>query len=129
VPELDLPLRAGDAIYPRAGQFFINGWVSHPGPSCWKTRMTLTQRWRSGGLTFGAEPELVKLLFGASEGEAVSLLGGTTRKRSRILRRIRSFSPGDRLEVQAEPVRPQAGLSGHDSTNLLFRAGGNLGTL
>jgi len=131
VPELDLPLRAGDAILiPGAGQFFINGWVSHPGAFMLETRMTLTQAVaKAGGLTFGASRSWVKLVRSRPEGEPLVYWVDYTKALSDTPQDP-LLQSGDRLEVQAEPVRA-TGWALWDTIRRIFwfRAGGNLGTL
>jgi polysaccharide biosynthesis/export protein len=69
---LALPMRGGDlVIVPEAGQAYVEGEVSKPGPFQLSHGMTLTQLFSSaGGLTYPANRTRVQLIRGAATGKS-----------------------------------------------------------
>jgi protein involved in polysaccharide export with SLBB domain len=128
VPELSVPLRAGDVILiPLAGEVFINGWVEHPGNYPLQTRMTLTDALaRAGGLHFGASRgDMTLVRVGAGGKPTVRSVSYSEALSNTSLDPY--LQAGDRIEVAANPVRAAGwGLYWAMRSVIGFQAGGRV---
>ena len=106
VPELSLPLRAGDAILiPLAGEVFVNGWVERPGPYPLQTKMTFTEALaRAGGLHFGASRGEMRLVRVGPAGTP-SVHSISYEEAESNISKDPYLQAGDRIEVAANPAR------------------------
>ena len=128
VPELSLPLRAGDAIViPFAGEVFVNGWVEYPGGYPLQMRMTVTGAVaRAGGLHFGASRGPMKLVRIGAGGKATVHEVSYSEALSNTAKDP-YLKAGDRLEVPPNPARV-AGWGVYYAIKSLFtfQAGGRV---
>jgi len=131
VPELALPVRAGDMIVvSAAGEVFVDGWVNHPGALKLTRGMTLTHAiLGAGGMHFGASDAIVTLQRRALSGEtktyqvnyASIAAGGTPDV---------YLENGDRVEVASNPAKSVPwGMYSFLKTVFTFGVGGNIPTV
>lgn len=128
VPELSIPVRAGDMIViPPAGEVFVDGWVNNPGAIRLTRGMTISQAIsNTGGIHFGGSTSRVTLQRKTTDGQAKEFAidydsvskGG---EKDVVL------AAGDRISVGANPAKagPWA-LYGFVKSIFSFGVGGSL---
>ena len=131
VPELALPVRAGDMIVvSAAGEVFVEGWVNNPGALKLTRGMTLTNAILSaGGLHFGAAESKVKLQRKSLSGETKTYGVDYASISAGDIPDV-YLENGDRVEVVSNPAKsvPWSVFS-FLKTIFSFGVGGNVGTV